>query len=385
MVLVLPRGFVGLYSLLVLVGVASAGFDPAKSNNIAVYWVNIIPLAFLHVIKNPTSVNFANAGDNCTTFPGTQLLRCPQIEEDIKTCQTLGKTLLLSIGGATYTEGGFTSPAEAISFANLIWNMFGPVRDTSINRPFGTAVIDGFDMDLEATSANMVPFAAELRRLMDAGGGNKKYYLSAAPQCPFPDHAMGDMLSQVGFDFVSVQFYNNYCGAQNFVPGAGEQFNYNFETWDEWARTKSVKRDVKVLLGLPGAATAAGSGYVAGEKLRGLIEYSRRFGTFGGVMVWDMSQVYGNPGFLETVSVALGGTIPPPLSTSTTSRSTAASTRTSTTLSTSTTSSTQPTGSLVPQWGQCGGNGYGGSTQCAPPYRCVFLFTATAATRMRRS
>jgi hypothetical protein len=42
--------------------------------------VNIIPVAFLTAIKNPTSVNFANAGDNCTTFPGTQLLSCPQIE-----------------------------------------------------------------------------------------------------------------------------------------------------------------------------------------------------------------------------------------------------------------------------------------------------------------
>jgi hypothetical protein len=42
--------------------------------------VNIIPIAFLTAIKNPTSVNFANAGDNCTTFPGTQLLSCPQIQ-----------------------------------------------------------------------------------------------------------------------------------------------------------------------------------------------------------------------------------------------------------------------------------------------------------------
>lgn len=41
---------------------------------------NIIPIAFLNVIKNPTTVNFSNAGRNCTVFPGTQLLRCPEIE-----------------------------------------------------------------------------------------------------------------------------------------------------------------------------------------------------------------------------------------------------------------------------------------------------------------
>lgn len=34
----------------------------------------------MNSIKNPTEINFANAGDNCTTFPGTQLLSCPQIE-----------------------------------------------------------------------------------------------------------------------------------------------------------------------------------------------------------------------------------------------------------------------------------------------------------------
>lgn len=39
----------------------------------------IIPLAFLDQISTPI-VNFANAGDNCTTFAGTQLLDCPQIE-----------------------------------------------------------------------------------------------------------------------------------------------------------------------------------------------------------------------------------------------------------------------------------------------------------------
>jgi chitinase len=36
------------------------------------------------------------------------------------------------------------------------------------------------------------------------------------------------------------------------------------------------------------------------------------------------------------------------------------------------TTTAAPTGSLVPQWGQCGGNGYTGSTQCAPPYKCTY-------------
>lgn len=121
---------------------------------------------------------------------------------------------------------------------------------------------------------------------MDAAtrAGGKRFLLSAAPQCPFPDVAMREMLERVGFDFVSVQFYNNYCGAGSYVPGGPG--NFNFERWDRWAREESVNRRVKVLLGLPGSPTAAGSGYVSGEQLRNVVQYSRGFGSFGGVMVW---------------------------------------------------------------------------------------------------
>lgn len=40
----------------------------------------------------------------------------------------------------------------------------------------------------------MAPFASELRSLMDAAtaAGGKQFYLSAAPQCPYPDVADND-------------------------------------------------------------------------------------------------------------------------------------------------------------------------------------------------
>ncbi|KAK4097235.1 carbohydrate-binding module family 1 protein [Parathielavia hyrcaniae] len=403
-----------LYGLLPVVPKASAGFDSGSSSNIAIYWgqnsinradgqqrlatycsntpVNIIPIAFLTAIKNPTSVNFANAVDNCTTFPGTQLLRCPQIEEDIITCQSLNKSILLSIGGATYTEGGFSSTSEASAWASTLWSMFGPPpssppnNDTDTNpatvatlRPFGLASIDGFDLDIEsAPTSHLATFASSLRQLIDntttttPKQGKYRRILSAAPQCPFPDLAMRDLLEQVPLDFVSVQFYNNYCGAQAYdrddENGPG---NFNFARWDRWAREESVNREVKVLLGLPGGPTAAGSGYVSGEQLGRVVRYSTGFGSFGGVMVWDMSQAHGNTGFLDTIVAALGGKLP---DTTTTATTTTSSTITTTTTSpTTTTSSSQPIGSLVPHWGQCGGRDFKGSTQCEPPYTCVFV------------
>ncbi len=80
--------------------------------------------------------------------------------QDIQTCQgTYGKTILLSIGGATYTEGGFSSASAAVAAANQVWAMFGPAQSAgSAHRPFGNAVVDGFDFDFESSTQNMVPY-----------------------------------------------------------------------------------------------------------------------------------------------------------------------------------------------------------------------------------
>jgi len=245
--------------------------------------------------------------------------------------------------------------------------MFGPVQQgSSVNRPFGNAVIDGFDFDFESTTSNMAPFAQQLRSLMTTAG-NKRYYLSAAPQCPYPDAADNDMLAgAVSFDFVMVQFYNNYCGLQSFSVGSSNQNNFNFATWDNWAKTVSANPNVKVLLGIPGN-TGAGAGYQSGSTLASIISYVKGFSSFGGVMIWDMSQTYSNSGFLDQVVADLGGTNPPPPPSTTLTTST----KTATSTTTSTTSTATPTGSLVPQWGQCGGIGYNGPTQCQSPYHCV--------------
>ncbi|KAI0015416.1 chitinase [Xylariomycetidae sp. FL0641] len=378
--------------LLALASTATAGFNANSETNIAVYWgqnsygqkgsqtrlidycqndeIDIIPLAFMNGIKTPI-VNFANAGDNCTAISGTQLLDCPQLEEDIPACQALGKTIMLSLGGATYTEGGFGSSAEAEAAAQTVWDLFGS-DTTQADRPFGSAVVDGFDFDFESVTANLVPFALTLRARMDADAdASKPYYLSAAPQCPYPDAADGAMLDgAVAFDFVMVQFYNNYCGASAYVPGAGaaDQFNFNFATWDAWARDTSANPAVKVLLGVP-ANAGAGAGYLPAATLDPVIQFAKQYPSFGGVMMWDMSQLYANPGFLDAVDASLtsggggGGGSPPPTTTTTPGSP-------GTTMTTSTRTST-PTSTLVPQWGQCGGEGYTGSTECAPPYTCV--------------
>lgn len=243
------------------------------------------------------------------TIPQTKDAILTAHREDIATCQTNGKTIILSMGGATYSEGGFPSADEATATAQKIWAMFGPEQpDSGVLRPFGSSVVDGFDYDFESATTNMVPFGVELRRLMDeaTSGGDKPYYLAAAPQCPYPDIANEEALDGgVFFNIVLVQHYNNYCATSSFVEGAPEQTSFNFNTWDNWAATVSLNPNVKVLLGIPANVGAAGSGYTEGPQLAAAIEYSKTYSSFGGVMMWDMSQLYANEGFLAEVVSSL--------------------------------------------------------------------------------
>ncbi|KAL3478418.1 glycoside hydrolase superfamily [Aspergillus californicus] len=284
-------------------------------------WDGVIILAFLMTINGPggaPEIDFASATEKCEVFPGTNLKNCPDLATDIPKCQSSQKTILLSIGGATYSEGGFPSKPAAEASADLLWATFGPEQaGNNAHRPFGKAVIDGFDFDFEAAVSNTGAFATRMRALMDADT-SKRFYLTAAPQCPFPDAADKDILNtdaSAAIDAVFVQFYNNYCGVNAFVPervarkrilAKKAQTNFNFQTWDNWALTSSKNSDVRVFLGVPANTGAASTGYLPVSQLQPIISYVKKFESFGGVMMWDVTQAYGNQGFLGGVRAALG-------------------------------------------------------------------------------
>ncbi|KAI8319937.1 glycoside hydrolase, partial [Martensiomyces pterosporus] len=113
----------------------------------------------------------------------------------------------------------------------------------------------------------------------------KAYYIAAAPQCPFPDAYVGSTLNSAWFDMVFVQFYNNYCGL-NAYPGW-----FNFGDWDNWAKTQSINKDVRVFIGAPGSPSAASSGYIDGSTLGKIYkDMLAKHTSLGGIMTWDVSQ-----------------------------------------------------------------------------------------------
>lgn len=289
-----------LITALLLVRSLVYAFDNSANDNVAVYWgqdssgsqgslasycqssdADIFLLSFADGFPN-LDLNFANACSD--SFDDSGLLHCSSIAADMVTCQSLGKKVLLSLGGASGSYG-FNDNSQAEEFAQTLWDTFGEGSGVS-ERPFDSAVVDGFDFDIE--NNNNVGYAAlvnKLRELFKAG--SKQYYISAAPQCPYPDASVGDLLANADVDFAFIQFYNNYCS----VEGG----SFNWDTWVNYAENISPNSNIKLYLGLPGSAWSAGSGYISDvDVLASTIEQISSSANFGGVSFWDASTVFSN-------------------------------------------------------------------------------------------
>ncbi|KAH9885779.1 glycoside hydrolase superfamily [Cubamyces lactineus] len=364
-----PFWLASALSALSLGALQVAAYDNSRSDNLAVYWgqnsygathtsdsahwqksigyycqddsIDAIPIAFLNVFQGTggyPSINLANIcnTDDSGVFPGTSMPNCTFLASDIEYCQSQGKIVTISLGGAT-GAASFSSAAQATAFGDTIWNMF--LGGTGSIRPFGGAVLDGIDLDIEG--GNTVYFDSFINRIRQlASGAAKQYYVTAAPQCPYPDAYLGTVLNAVGFDAVYVQFYNNWCGLQNY----NNIWAWDFSSWDTWAKTVAVNPNVKIYIGAPASSTAAGAGYVDSTTLANIaLEQRGNYSSFGGVMLWDASQAYANNRYDTQIKNAIrigsgGATTSNPVTVPTTGAT--SSTRSSTSTRASTTSAT---------------------------------------------
>ncbi|KAH8835437.1 class III chitinase [Flagelloscypha sp. PMI_526] len=271
--------------------------------------IDVIPIAFVNTFFSDGGLpilhlaNICNPTDNAT-FPGTKLPNCSALASDVALCQSKGKILTISLGGAGGGVG-LASDAQGVEFANTLWNLF--LGGSSSTRPLGSAVLDGVDLDIE--SGGSTGYAAMINRLRTlANGWSKKLYITAAPQCVFPDSALGGVLNAASFDAIYVQFYNNPCG----LTHANEANNWNYGLWDYWARNTSPNKNVKVYIAAPAAPLAAGSGYLSPSDLATVaVKMRKSYPNFGGVALWDSSQAYVNNRYEKAIKTALaaaGGT-----------------------------------------------------------------------------
>ncbi|KAI9819240.1 MAG: hypothetical protein M1827_007396 [Pycnora praestabilis] len=297
--------FAGITATASLLFSSAFAFDASADSNLAVYWgqganqkrlsyfcddtsIDIIPIGFLDVFPDqgaggyPGS-NFGNAcdGDYYVTPDNvtSQLLSsCPTIVQDIPYCQSLGKKILLSIGGGYPTNYEINDDASAIAFADFVWGAFGPNKASWDGpRPFGDASVDGFDFDIESliTPAPADPsyqyrgyatMITQLRTLFAVEA--QTYYISSAPQCVVPDAHLADAIEKSWFDFIFIQFYNTpECSARAYFDhtyGAygGPATDISFDAWAAFVQSSSFNPDAKVYIGLPAAGAATYDSYM---------------------------------------------------------------------------------------------------------------------------
>ena len=176
------------------------------------------------------------------------MLACGQMAKDIATCQSQGKKILLSLGGAT-AQTAFTDDNQAATFASTLWNLFGAGTGLDAGlRPFGTTTIDGFDVGKSFADAmpkgllpvlmwdfldnedkdqtGYVAFVKALRTQM-ATDKSKQYYISAAPQCPLPDASIPVDAMKL-MDFVVSSATSPFLPKAYLDIGLNTSFNWKF-------------------------------------------------------------------------------------------------------------------------------------------------------------
>ncbi|KAK4845844.1 hypothetical protein QYF36_009780 [Acer negundo] len=282
-----------IFLLLLILSIVT---NQSYSGSISIYWgqnvkegtlagtcatgkFDYVIIAFLCVFGN-NQTPALDLDDHCD--PSTN--GCVGLADDIRSCQSKKVKVLLSIGGG---DGSYylTSSDDAKKLADYLWNHY--LGGKSDSRPFGDAVLDGIDFDIEGGSPQHYD---ELARKLKNYSSAKKVYLTAAPQCPFPDAYMNQALSTGIFDYIWMQFYNNYCECE----GNASQVK---ATWDQWTNNVTA---TQFLLGLPASPEAARSGFIPKDVLISqVLPLIKKTPKYGGVMLW--SKYYDLTGYSSAI------------------------------------------------------------------------------------
>ncbi|KAI8321130.1 glycoside hydrolase, partial [Martensiomyces pterosporus] len=232
---------------------------------------DIILVSFHHVFTQSPQINLSK---HCGKYmKSSVMLNCTFMEPQIKACQDKGIKVILSMGGAAGAYS-FASNSDGAQYAQVVYDTF--LGGKGNQRPFGQAVLDGVDLDIEG--GGPTGYADFTSKLHEISPGS---LITGAPQCPYPDHMLDDALQKGWFDAIFVQFYNNYCNAGTSA--------FNFDTWADWARKTSKNKGVKVYIGSPACEKCASTGYIGADKLTEVYKstLSKHADVLGGIMLWD--------------------------------------------------------------------------------------------------
>ncbi|KAG8533670.1 uncharacterized protein KY384_001411 [Bacidia gigantensis] len=314
----------------------NSSFNPQATNNVAVYWgaaeeaedvdlmqichnpwINIVNLAFITAYRGTKGLPTINLGAACSMNitrngtvdpgidPGKAKTACRKTASAIQTCQANNKKVMLSVGGEIgKAKIDFNSTKDATDAADYLWDLFGGGTGLGFNaRPFGNITVDGFDVDTEnKLPQHYTEFVQALRSKMDAQR-IKKYFISAAPQCPIPDQSI-PLDAMHLMDFVWVQFYNN----PECLLGSGANFTVSFHKWSADLSKNGTIKGPQLYIGAPACPVpkCSGSGYVEPAKLTTTVQAVKHAKNFGGIMLWEGSRSVLDDQYAKVAKVAIG-------------------------------------------------------------------------------
>ncbi|GLJ21003.1 hypothetical protein SUGI_0383880 [Cryptomeria japonica] len=254
----------------------------ASAGGITIYWGQITDEASL--AQTCASGNFEIVIVSYLLINGTINSETPELNlaghstnslnVDIKSCQSSGVKVFLSLDGAV------ANADHAQYLSSYLWDNF--LEGNSGSGPVGDAIVDGIDFGIyEATTQHWDDLALAISNLSTS---SKKVYLSAAPQCPYPDAWLGTALKTGLFDYVWIQFFNNIqC---EYVTDATDLLS----SWNEWTNSKSVHtvQTRGFYLGLAAAPGFTGTGgYIEPDKLISeVLPQIKASSKYGGVTLW---------------------------------------------------------------------------------------------------
>ncbi|KAJ6442498.1 endochitinase CHI3 [Purpureocillium lavendulum] len=236
----------------------------------------------------------------------------------IQKCQSAGKLVILSMGGANdYADVTLKNDAQGEQIADTVWNLFlGGTKNPEL-RPFGSVKLDGVDLGeyfparlwlgwlvtstltirTDNESGNPTGYLAMVKRLRSniASDSSKRYYLTAAPQCPYPDASQPLNVCKL-MDFVWVQFYNN--GECNIAQSG---FKQAVKNW-----SKGIG-NAKLFIGALASGADGDEGYVDASTLVKSIQDVKNMNlpNYGGAMLWEAQLAVKNGNYQKKIAAAV--------------------------------------------------------------------------------
>ncbi|KAL7929963.1 hypothetical protein V8C35DRAFT_314257 [Trichoderma chlorosporum] len=216
----------------------------------------------------------------------------------IKACQAAGKLVILSMGGAKEDSNVIlSSNSQGQQIADTVWNLFLGGTANPTLRPFGSVKLDGVDLDNE--TGNPTGYLAMAQRFKSnfAQDTSKKYYLTAAPQCPFPDASEQLNVCQLT-DFLWVQFYNN----DDCNVGQSD-FNSAVKNW-----SKNIGNST-LFIGALASGADGDQGYISSSALLSAYQgvSNLNLPNIGGIMLWEAQLAVKNGNFQQAVKAGISG------------------------------------------------------------------------------